>query len=138
MQVLHPSIVRCIAFTKESPWITIFPFFNGGSLGDMLLTLPVQYSHFARAIHRLEHGWNWAVPTDENLSAMKLARLRALITNMPHIMHALVDGMAAAHMEGIVHTDIHPFNIVLDFIKDLKVQIGIIDWGLLLRVPNKQ
>ena len=33
MQILHPSIVRCIAFTKEPPWITIFHFFNGGSLG---------------------------------------------------------------------------------------------------------
>ena len=41
MHILHPSIVRCIAFTKESPWITIFPFFNDGSLGDMLLTLPM-------------------------------------------------------------------------------------------------
>ena len=52
-------------------------------------------------------------------------------------MHALVDGMAIAHMAGIVHTDVQPSNIVLDFMKDLKIQIGIIDWGLLLRVPNK-
>ena len=115
------SIVRCIAFTKESPWITIFPFFNGGSLGDMLLTLPMRHSHFARVIHRLEHGWNRPVPAHENLSKVKLARVRALITNMPHIMHALVDGMATAHMAGIVHTDVHPFNIVLDLTKDLKV-----------------
>ena len=138
MQVIHPSIVRCIAFTKEFPWITIFPFFNGGSLGDMLLTLPTQHSHFARAIHCLEHGWNRPVRADENLSKVNLARVRALITNMPHIMHALVDGMATAHMAGIIHTDVHPFNIVLDFTKDLKVQIGIIDWILLLRLPNKR
>ena len=52
---------------------------------------------------------------------MKLAKLRALITNMSHIMHALVDGMATAHMAGIVHTNVHPFNIVLDFMKGLKV-----------------
>ena len=56
---------------------------------------------------------------------------------MPHIVHALVDGMATAHMARIVHTDVHPFNIVLDFTKDLKVQIGIIDQGLLLKVPSK-
>ena len=58
--------------------------------------------------------------------------------NMPHIMHALVDGMAAAHMAGILHTDLHPFNVVLDFTKDLKARVGIIDWGLLLRAPSKQ
>ena len=52
---------------------------------------------------------------------MKLARVKALITNIPHIMHALVDGMATAHMAGIVHTNVHPFNIVIDFTKDLKV-----------------
>ena len=121
MQVLHPSILRCIAFTKESPWITIFPFFNGGSLGDMLLTLPMRHSHFAQAIFCLEHGWNQPIPTDGKLSKVKLAKVKALITTMPHIMHALVDGMATAHMAGIVHTDVHPFNIVLDFTKDLKV-----------------
>ena len=69
---------------------------------------------------------------------MKLTKVRAIVTNMPHIMHALVDGMVAAHMAEIVHTNIHTFNLVLDFMKDLKVQIGIIDWGLLLKVPNKK
>ena len=87
----------------------------------------MRHSHFARAIFCLEHEWNQLVPTDGNLSKVKLAKVRALITNMPHIMHALVDGMATDHMVGIVHTSVHPFNIVLDFTKDLKVQIGIID-----------
>ena len=52
---------------------------------------------------------------------MNLARVRVSITNMPHIMHALVDGMATAHMARIIHTDVHPFNTLLDFTKDLKV-----------------
>ena len=52
---------------------------------------------------------------------MKLARVKAVVTNMPHIMHALVDGMEISHMAGIVHTDVNPLNIVLDFMKDLKV-----------------
>ena len=32
MQVIHPSVVKCIAFTRESRRITIFPFYNGDSL----------------------------------------------------------------------------------------------------------
>ena len=98
MQVLHPTIVRCIAFTKESPWITIFPFYNGGSLGDMLLKVPMQYSEFKKAMFRLEQGWKKPPPTDQRLSQVQLAKVKAVAMNMPHIMHALVDGMAAAHM----------------------------------------
>ena len=30
MQLLHPSIVWCIGFTIEAPWITKFPYYNGG------------------------------------------------------------------------------------------------------------
>lgn len=137
MQVLHPSIVRCIAFTKESPWITLFPFFNGGSLGDMLLMVPMRYSEFTKAMYRLEQGWKRPPPSDTRLSQVQIARIKAMAMNMPHIMHALVDGMAAAHMAGIVHFDLHPFNVVLDFTKDVKARIGIIDWGLMLRSPNK-
>ena len=58
--------------------------------------------------------------------------------NMPHIMHAIVAGMNAAHMAGILHTDLHPFNVMLDFTRDMHVHVGIIDWGLLLRVGGKK
>ena len=47
--------------------------------------------------------------------------------NMPRIMHALVDGLAAAWMAGISHTNLHPFNVDIDFTKDMKSCIGIID-----------
>ena len=71
------------------------------------------------------------------MSKVNLATVREIGANMLHIMHALVDGMAIDHMARIVHTNVNPFNIVLDFTKDMKVQIGIIDWGLLLEVPSK-
>ena len=60
-----------------------------------------------------------------------------MVANMPHIMHDCIDGMVVVHMVGILHININPFNLVIDFTKDLKFQVGIIDWGLLLRVPNK-
>lgn len=138
MQVLHPSIVRCIAFTKESPWITIFPFYNGGSLGDMLLLLPFRHSEFTRAMFRMDQGWRAPPPAVIPLNQVQRAKVKQVILNMPHIMHALVDGLAAAHTAGIIHTDLHPFNIVLDFTRDLKTRVGIIDWGLLLRAPKKR
>ena len=68
----------------------------------------------------LEHGWKKPFPIDENCQ-VKLARVKAVVINMPHIMHVLVDGIAVAHMAGILHTKIHPFNLVLDFMKYLKV-----------------
>ena len=110
MQVLHPSIVRCIAFTKESPWITIFPFYNGGSLGDTLLKVPFRFSEFTRAIFRLDRGWRHPPPDNNVLSHLELSKIKQIVMTMPHIMHALVEGLAAAHVAGIVHTDLHPFN----------------------------
>lgn len=142
MQVLHPTIVRCIAFTKELPWITIFPFYNGGSLSDMLLKVPMQYSEFTKAMFHLDHNWKKPPPADQILSQVHLAKLKVVAINMPHIMNALVDGMAAthmaaAHMAEIVHIHLHPFNVVLDFTKGVKARVGIIDWGLLLWALSK-
>ena len=57
---------------------------------------------------------------------------------MPHIMHAIIDGVTEAHTAGMTHNDLHAFNIVLDFTKDNKPRVGIIDWGLLLRAPKKR
>ena len=56
---------------------------------------------------------------------------------MPAILHALVDGVAVAHTAGIVHCDLHPFNIMLDYTRTNQPQIGIIDWGMLIQMPTK-
>ena len=68
MQVLNPCIVQCIAFTKEAPWITIFPYYNGGSLGDMFLKVPFKHSKLTRAMFLLKHEWRRTPPIDPCLS----------------------------------------------------------------------
>ena len=51
MQLLHPSIVECIGFTKGMPWITIFPYYNGGSIGVTMCQIPHARGAFRRVIH---------------------------------------------------------------------------------------
>ena len=99
----------------------------------MLLCVPYKHSEFVRAMFRLDYRWSKSPPQDKQLTLIQLARIKEVVLHMPHIMHALVDGLKAAHMAGIIHTDLHPFNIVLDFIQMQKPRIGIIDWGLMLR-----
>lgn len=69
---------------------------------------------------------------DETPTSAQLARIKAFLENMPNIMHALIDGLKAAHSEGIVHCDLHASNIVLDFTKSHIARVDIIDWGLML------
>ena len=121
MQVMHPSIVRCIAFTTQAPWINVFPFYNGESLGDLMCKVPFVRGEFRCTIHRLQEGWKSAPAPDHPLSKVQHAHIRAIVINMPHIMHAIVDGLCASHMAGILHTDFHPFNLMLDFTRDLHV-----------------
>lgn len=56
-----------------------------------------------------------------------MAKAKKIVTNMAHILHAQIDVMAMTHIIGILHTNLHPFNIVMDFIKDLVPQVNIID-----------
>ena len=46
--------------------------------------------------------------------------------------------MKAAHMVGIIHTNLHSFNIFMDFTQAQQPHINIIDWGLLLKTPKKR
>ena len=57
---------------------------------------------------------------------------------MPAILHALVDGIAATHTAGIVHCNLHPFNIMLDYTRTNQPQIGIIDWGKMIQTLTNQ
>ena len=56
---------------------------------------------------------------------------------MPTILYALVDGVAAAHIASIVHCNLHPFNIMLDYTRKNQPRIGIIDWGMMIQTPTK-
>ena len=46
MQIAHQGIVRRIDFTHQAPWVTIFPYFNSGTIEDMLLYLPYKEGTF--------------------------------------------------------------------------------------------
>ena len=47
INILHLGIVQPIAHTKSWPWLLIYPFFNGGTLGDLLEIMPYP-AHFAK------------------------------------------------------------------------------------------
>ena len=51
----------------------------------------------------------------------------------PFVIHALVQALVHAHGEGILHNDLHPWNIMLDFTTIGVPYIGLIDWGLAMR-----
>lgn len=134
MQKLNPTLVRCIAFTTESPWVTVFPFFNGGTVNDILCSIPCRESNFRFVVERLEKGeYGFRPNPDIILDSVQLDHVKSFTENMTNVMHAMADGMRTAHGAGIVHCDLHSKNVVLDFTKENKVRVGIIDWGLLLR-----
>lgn len=131
MQKMHPSLVRCIACTGEAPWVSIFPYFNGNTVHNMLMWLPFKYSSYRPMIRELTRGARERTQ-DFRPYDYELARIRGFIENMPHIMHAIVNGMKDAHVVGFVHCDLHTRNICLDFTRDNLCKVGIIDWGLML------
>ena len=45
----------------------------------------------------------------------ELARISSFIENMPHIAHAMVNGIKEAHAMGFVHCDLHTSNTYLDW-----------------------
>ena len=47
IDILHPGIVWPIAHTRSWPWLLICPFFNGGTLGDLLEIVPYS-ANFAK------------------------------------------------------------------------------------------
>ena len=49
---------------------------------------------------------------------------------VPSITQALVQALGHAHKEGMVHNDLHAWNIMLDFTIACIPYIGIIDWNL--------
>ena len=66
-------------------------------------------------------------PQDFKPYDYELACIRGFIENMPHIIHAIVNGMKDAHIVGFLHCDIYTRNICLDFTRDQICKVGIID-----------
>lgn len=133
MQILNATLVRCIACTSMAPWVSIFPLYNGGTVHSMLFWLPFKNSTYRPVCERLERGIiNFRLGPNFVPYDSELARVKAFVENLPHIIHALVEGMKDAHNVGFVHCDLHAKNVVLDFTRDNACRVGIIDWGLML------
>ena len=86
--------MHCI--DERGPLDYYFPYYNDGSLGDMLLKVSFKHNKFTRAKFHLEQEQRRPPPIDQSLRQVQLTRFKEVVLNMPHIMHALVDGMAAA------------------------------------------
>ena len=126
----HTGIVRCIAHSKQQPWLQIFPFFNGGTLVDSMETVPCPHGTFTSLVALQEWkgkilpSFKWVQPSKE-----KLNHAKSICAHAPSLIHALVKALRFSHEEGIIHNDLHPWNIILDFTTDLTPRIKIIDWG---------
>ncbi|MCO5547566.1 hypothetical protein L7F22_001017 [Adiantum nelumboides] len=135
VDLMHNGIVQSIGHAREVPWISIFPYFNGGSISDMLLSLPFEKGSYVRVIRKLQGGGRGINRgSDPILSEAEMCHILAFCNNAPSLIHAMVQTMAFAHCKGVLHCDLHPRNVVLDFTQDHQPRIGMIDWGLALRV----
>lgn len=108
IQLLHPGIVRPIAHTRSRPWMLIFPFYNGGSLGDLLEIVPYP-AHLARVV-AIQEGRGKPLPPKEAklVSDEEREREKILCIYAPSLIHAFVQALARAHEEYILHNDLHP------------------------------
>lgn len=132
VQIFHRGIVRCIAQTTEEPWSLIFPHFNGMDLGDMLECVPPPKGTFTMILVAQKESLR-RPPIEQEMVMCK-----HMLVHAPSFMHALVKAMAHAHQKGIIHCDLHPWNIMTDFTKEGVPRVGVIDWGLALRVGIEQ
>lgn len=138
IDLLHPGIVRPIAHTRSPPWMIIFPYFNGGSLGDLLEIVPYP-AHFAKVVAIQDGGGKARPPSNaKTVSNEERERGHNLCLHAPSLIHAFVQALAHAHGEGVFHNDLHPWNIMLDFTAEGVPRIGLIDWGLAMRAGVEQ
>ncbi|MCO5590703.1 hypothetical protein L7F22_044678 [Adiantum nelumboides] len=101
----------------------------------MLLYLPYEKGSYVKVIRKLQGGGRGIDKgSDPILSEAEMCRILEFCNNAPSLIHAMMQTMAFAHYKGVLHCDLHPGNVVLDFTQDHQPRIGIIDWGLAIRV----
>lgn len=117
----------------------IFPYFNGSSLGDIMELVPYP-AHIAKMVAIQDGGGKVKLPiaTQRTPSEEELQRGHNVCLHAPSLIHAFVQALAYAHGEGIIHNDLHPWNIMIDFTATGVPRVGIIDWGLALRAGVEQ
>ena len=125
----HRGIVRAIAHTSCEPWVLIFPFFNAGTLGEWMELVPAPAGTLSSFLTAGEKKYKNRMAT-----VAETKRLSVLINYAPSIIHALVQSLLFAHDHGVLHNDLHPWNVVIDITKEGIPRVGIIDWGLALRI----
>ena len=135
IDLIHRGIVRSIGHTRSSPWVAIFPLYNGTCLGALMQALHYDKGTFKRVVKKIAGD---GVVRDKGrepyISLEQRNRINGFCEQAPNLIHAMVQAMAFAHEMGVVHCDLHPLNIMLDFTRDCLPRIGIIDWGLALRL----
>ena len=70
---------------------------------------------FYRVVHGLQHGLSAQPPYQRPATQVQTTRMKMLVQHMPTILHTWADGVVNAHTAGIVHCNLCPFNILLDY-----------------------
>lgn len=125
----HRGIVRAIAHTNSDPWVLVFPFFNAGTLGEWMELVPAPKGTLSTFLAAGDETYKKRMAT-----VAETQRLSVLVKYAPSIIHALVQTLQFAHDHGVLHNDLHPWNVVIDITKEGIPRVGLIDWGLALRV----
>ena len=107
----------------------LFPFFNGGSLGDFLELVPAPVGTLSTMLTKAEKNYKKRLARKTEVE-----QLSVVINYAPSIIHALVQTLMFAHSQGVLHNDLHAWNVVIDITKDGIPRVGIIDWGMALRM----
>lgn len=138
IDLLHPGIVRPVAHTRGPPWMLIFPYFNRGSLGDILEMVPYP-ANLAKMVAIQEGNGKTRLPIHAKKVSEEQRRYgHNPCLHAPALIHAFVQALVHAHGKGVLDNDLHPWNIMIDFIAAGVPRIGIIDWGLAMRAGIEQ
>ena len=67
------------------------------------------------------------------MSPKEQERGRNPCLHAPSLIQALVQSLGYDHSKAVLHNDLHPWNIMLDFTARGIPRIGILVWGLAMR-----
>ncbi|KAJ7562469.1 hypothetical protein O6H91_03G070200 [Diphasiastrum complanatum] len=113
----------------------MFPYFNGGSLDDTMMKLPIKNGSFRRAMAKLQgNGKIKNSQVDSIIASDEMVKIKSICDNVCGISHAFVQTMAFAHNKFLLHCDLHVVNVMIDFTNQMHPRIGVIDWRMAVRV----
>ena len=95
--------MHALAHTNRDPWVLLFPFFNGGSLGDVLELVPAPKGTLSSLLAKGNKTYKKKLLTIK----AKVERLSVVLNYAPSITHPLVQTLLFLHSQGILHNDLH-------------------------------